>query len=101
MHQLVLQFAANSLREYDDLIALEQQLVEVLGESEVDGHDMGSDEANIFILTSDAQKTFRQIAPTLERTGHIAAVTAAYRRTDADEYNVLWPENSLRPFSVT
>jgi hypothetical protein len=59
MHHLVLQFAANPLRDYDELVALEEQLVAALGESEVDGHDMGSGEANIFIVTSDAQKTFR------------------------------------------
>jgi hypothetical protein len=59
MHQLVLQFATNSVRDYDDLVALERQLVAELGESEVDGHDMGSGEANIFILTADAQTTFR------------------------------------------
>ena len=93
MHQLVLQFAANSVRDYDDLVALEQQLVTELGESEVDGHDMGSGEANIFLLTVDAQKTFRQLVPVLERSGRLPTVTAAYRHTDEDRYHVLWPED--------
>jgi hypothetical protein len=100
MHQLVLQFAANSLRDYDDLVALEQQLAAELGGSEVDGHDMGSGEANIFILTADAQTTFRQLVPLLQRSGRLPEVTAAYRRTDEDRYHVLWPEDSSREFSV-
>ena len=99
-YQLVLQFAANIVTDYDALVAIEHQLVDALGENAVDGHDMGSGEANIFLPTSDPQKTFRQIAPLLERTGHMAAVTAAYRRNDEDQYHVLWPENSSRQFSV-
>ena len=103
MHQLVLQFAANSLRDYDDLVALEEQLIAEIGEigdSKVDGHDMGSGEANIFIITSDAQQAFRQLLPVLERTGRLPEVTAAYRDTDKERYHVLWPEDSQRPFSV-
>jgi hypothetical protein len=100
MHQLVLQFAANSLRDYDDLVALEQQLVAELGESEVDGHDMGSGEANIFILTADAKTTFRRLLPVLQRSGRLPEVTVAYRRTDENRYHVLWPEASSREFSV-
>jgi hypothetical protein len=100
MHQLVLQFGANTLRDYDGLVALEQELTRELGENAVDGHDMGSGEANIFILTPDPQKTFRQLIPVLERTGRMSALTAAYRHTDEDSYHILWPENSSRQFSV-
>jgi hypothetical protein len=99
-YQLVLQFAADSVTDYDTIVAIEHQLIDALGEDAVNGHDMGSGEANIFLPTSDPQKTFCHIAPTLERTGHLAAVTAAYRRTDEDEYHVLWPENSLQQFRV-
>ena len=99
-YQLVLQFAADTIADYDALVALEQQLSAALGDSEVDGHDMGSGEANIFILTSDPQKTFRQLAPVLENTGRMTAVTAAYRSADESSYHILWPENSSRQFSV-
>jgi hypothetical protein len=100
MYQLVLQFAANTISHYDALVALEQQISAALSESELDGHDMGSGEANIFILTSDPQQAFHQIVPVLERTGQMETLTAAYRRTDEDRYHVLWPENSSREFSV-
>ena len=99
-YQLVLQFGADAISNYDALIAIESQLIAALGEAAMDGHDMGSGEANIFLSTSDPQTTFRQIAPLLERTGFMAVITAAYRRTDEDEYHVLWPQNSSRQFSV-
>ena len=100
MQQLVLQFAASSLRDYDDLVALERHLAAELGESKVDGHDMGSGEANIFIITSDAQKTFRELVPVLQRVGRLPEVTAAYRHTDENRYQVLWPQDSSREFRV-
>jgi hypothetical protein len=99
-YQLVLQFAADAISDYGALIAIENQLIAALGEAAVDGHDMGSGEANIFLSTSDPQETFRQVAPLLERTGKMEAVAAAYRGTDEDLYHVLWPEGSQRQFSV-
>jgi hypothetical protein len=99
-YQLVLQFAAGTVADYDALVAVEHQLIAALGEDAVDEYDMGAGEANIFILTSDPEKTFRQVASALEDTGYMAAVTAAYRRVSEDRYHVLWPENSTRQFSV-
>ena len=99
-YQLVLQFAADTIADYDALVAIEHQLMDTLAEGSVDGHDMGSGEANIFILTSDPQNTFRQLVPVLERAGRMPAVTAAYRSTDEDDYHILWPENSSRQFRV-
>jgi len=98
--QLILQFAANTLADYDALVALENQLIDTLGENTVDGHDMGFGEANIFILTPDPRKTFDLVAPVLERTGDISDVTAAFRSADEDRYHILWPEDSSRQLSV-
>jgi hypothetical protein len=42
-YQLVLQWPASSLDDYDALIAAENKLIESLSKThEVDGHDMGS-----------------------------------------------------------
>ena len=51
-HQLVLQFQAESVQEFDELVVLEDLLVEKLPlDSEVDGHYFGSGECNIFIYS--------------------------------------------------
>ena len=61
-YQLVLQFCGDSLQDLDELIALEDELIEQLGDSaDVDGHDVGSGETNIFIFTSDPKQTFERI----------------------------------------
>lgn len=99
-YQLVLQFPADTLADYDALVVLEQHLIATLGEAAVDGHDMGAGEANIFIATSNPQETFARLLPRLESCGRIAALTAAYRRTDDDRYHILWPKNHPLPFAV-
>ena len=53
-YQLTLQFRGDSLGDYDAMVALEDELTEQVGDSaEVDGHDCGSGETNIFIFTPD------------------------------------------------
>lgn len=101
-YQLVLQFRGDSLPSYDAMIALEDELIEQLGDSaDVDGHDCGSGETNIFILTTDPAATFQRVSLVLERSQHLSAVTAACRKLDDERYIVIWPEGSSRQFSVT
>ena len=52
-YSLVLQWAPSSTLDYDRLIEIEDDLTERLPECMVDGHDLGSDEMNIFIFTDD------------------------------------------------
>src|SRR6266699_2489706 len=65
--QLVLQFSGDSLADYDAMVALENELIAELGDTaDVDGHDFGSGEVNIFIITTDPARTFRQSRAVLE-----------------------------------
>jgi len=49
--QVVLQFSASSAADFDELVALEDQVSAALGEcASVDGHDFGSGEFNVFLL---------------------------------------------------
>ena len=101
-YQLVLQFRGDSLEDLDATVALEDELIEELGElADVDGHDVGSGETNIFILTTEPVKTFQRIKPVLERRKQLQAVTAAYRHVDGEQYDVIWPKGSGKKFSVT
>jgi hypothetical protein len=100
-YQLVLQFRGDSLADYDQMIAVEDHLTEALGDSaDVDGHDVGSGETNIFIFTTDPAGTFRQARPVLERMDRLQAVTAAFRDVEGDQYTVIWPEGTTREFTV-
>ena len=101
-YQLVLQFRGDAFADYDAMVALENRLIEDLGHSaEVDGHDCGSGESNIFIFTSDPSATFWRVRQTLQQEGRLQAVTAAYREVENEHFTVLWPEGSQADFRVT
>jgi hypothetical protein len=100
-YQLVLQFRGDTPQDLDETIALEDELIAVLGDSaDVDGHDVGSGETNIFILTSDPVRTFQKAKPVLEQRKSLQEVTAAYRLVDGEDYTVIWPEGSQRKFVI-
>src|SRR5436190_22804080 len=89
-YQLVLQFRGDSLDDFDAMVALEEELREELGDSaDVDGHDVGSGETNIFIFTSDPAATFRRARPALERRQQLQSVTVAYREVEGEQFTVI------------
>ena len=90
--QVVLQWPASSVNDFDRIIAVEDLLTEKLTElSEVDGHDFGSDQADIFVHTDDPHRTFNEIRTILSGHGLWPDARIAYRRLDGTEYSMLWP----------
>jgi hypothetical protein len=99
-YKLVLQWSGSSLKDYDEMIAMENKLIENLSMgSEVDGHDAGSGEINIFILTDDPELTFSEAKAILGNSDRWLSVRAAYREIPEDHYTLLWPED-LTDFDV-
>jgi hypothetical protein len=100
-YQLALQFPANSITNYDEMIALEDELIERLGSSaKVDGHDCGSGEMNIFIHTDDPKKVFEAIRPVVAKRKLIENCVAAYRERTGEEYAVVWPIGFTKQFRI-
>lgn len=100
-YQLVLQFPADSRSDDDAAYALEEELAEVLGEAaDVDGHNAGETQTNVFLLTSDPAATFKLVKPVLQRHEQLEWVTAAYREQHGDNYIVLWPEDWTQQFTM-
>ena len=99
-YQLVLQWSDQSVT-YDELISIEEALIEKLSKKhEVDGHDSGSGEVNIFILTNDPRNAFNEVRSILrEPTTFWRELRAASRHIEGDDYTILWPEG-LRSFKV-
>jgi hypothetical protein len=99
--QLVIQFHADTVADLDALIRLEDNLSEHLGTSaEVDGHDIGTTERNIFVLTDSPVDTFEQVQPLLRTKGILGAATVAYRTVNGSHYTVLWPQLFTGEFRV-
>ncbi len=98
-YQLILQFPASSAGEYDSLVQIEDLLIDQLTAEEIDGHDAGSGEFNIFILTSDPQESFARLKAILGNKPVWAQARVAYRELHAEQYTTLWPAN-LTEFKV-
>jgi len=100
-YQLVLQFQAESMKDFDELVVLEDLLIENLPpHSEVDFHDFGSGEFNIFILTDQPTESFRAAEQTITHYRPQHRLKAAYRELSQDNFVILWPP-TLQGFKVT
>jgi hypothetical protein len=91
-YQLVIQFQATSMMDFDRVVAFEDALAdELVGPDVVDGHDFGSDEFNIFILTDHPAATFDQAMKAVRRARLPQSVRVAYRNITGEDYVILWP----------
>jgi hypothetical protein len=98
---LVLQWSGESEADYDALLTMEGILESTLDGTNgfVDGHDIGSGELNIFIHTDRPSDAFANAAQSLGTNPHWSQVRAAFRPTEGDRYEILWPNSPTR-FSV-
>ena len=100
-YQLILQFQGDSVSDFDDLLLLEEQLIEELGDSaEVDGHDVGSGEINILIIAATPTETFERARLVLQKLGLLGGVMAAYRPVAGEHFTPVWPADSSTSFTV-
>jgi hypothetical protein len=92
-YQLVLQLPASSIKDYDAMIELEETIMRSLGNfGRVDGHDAGSGEMNIFILTDHPKLAFERVKQVLGTEDFMPDLKVAYRETGQDEFTILHPE---------
>ena len=99
-YQLVIQFPEILFQEIDKIAALEDRLEQSLINAEVDGHDIGSGECNIFIHTNYPETTLETVKNILEEQNfNTEHVKIAYREIRTDQYINLWPDN-LKEFSI-
>ena len=100
-YQLVLQFRATTIEDFDKLIDLEDSLIKALGRShDVDGHDFGTGEMNIFVFTENPQAAFG-LSKEVLRDDDLRNLKAAFRQVGTDDYQSIWPEGASEPFSVS
>lgn len=99
-YQLVLQFPIAENFDFDALIELETKLTFELGsEHDVDGHDLGSGEMNIFIHTNNPNNAFAKVNALL--SGQLASsLKAAYRIVGTDQFIWLHPAANEEAFHV-
>ncbi len=98
-YQLVIQFAEELFE--DEIAYMEDKLDELIVDAEVDGHDIGSGEINIFIHTTNPVDTFKVVKNVLENESiNFEYVKIAYREIFGKNYIILWPKDCTK-FKVT
>ncbi len=102
-YQLVIQFIldGDDGALLDEVLALEDDLIEHLDPAlvDVDGHDAGSGETNLFLFTNEPAAAFAQIKPIMIAHSLLDRGAAAYRPTDGEDFVPIWPEG-LQEFEI-
>ncbi|CAM4428829.1 MAG: hypothetical protein LEGION0403_FIIPPAGN_02738 [Legionella sp.] len=94
--QLVIQLPESQCNDIDLIADIEDKLDDYLIDAEVDGHDIGSEEVNIFIHTNAPDATLKQVKYILEEERFdLSYVKIAYRKIGSEKYVPLWPENLI------
>ena len=95
-----MQFSADSLKDYDAMIELENNIISGLGNlGEVDGHDMGAGEMNIFVRTNHPKLAFEKIKEIPEIVEFMPDLKAAYRDVGTDIFTIVYPPG-LKHFMI-
>jgi len=99
-YQLVVQIKPATSADLNRLVNWENALIEYLATTaEVDGHDLGDGEFNMFIYTDDPSGTFRRIQSLPDTRRLSASMAAAYRSVDGGDYIIIWPPD-LKRFDI-
>jgi hypothetical protein len=100
-NQVVIRWLASSLTDYDEMVGIEDLLIDKLSsQSEVDGHDFGSGETNIFLYMTDPFKTLEDLRSILSEHKAWQVARIAYRKMDETKYRMLWPPGD-KPFHIS
>lgn len=98
--ELVLQVPATSIKNYDALIEWEDSITTGLGSlGEVDGHDLGAGEMNIFVRTDNPELAFDRIKALIATKNFMPELKAAYRPVGKDDFTVIYPD-TLDRFAI-
>ncbi len=99
-YQLVLQFQGGHIDDFEELVHLEDTLIANLEERHrVEGHDFGDDTMNVYIRTDAPEAAFDKIKEVLHHT-LLDKTRAAWRRSGATDFTVIWPEKNDGRFEV-
>ena len=80
---------------------MEDQIIKALdGQAKVDGHDIGSNEMNIFINSSDHKHILKLCIPIINNLGLLNLFSSGYRKYKSNSYVRIWPEDDNSEFKI-
>jgi hypothetical protein len=90
--ELMLQLPACSIKDCNTFIELENYIIAGLGNlGEVDGHDMGVGEINIFVHTDRPKLAFERIRSLVGTNDFMPELKAAFRDVGKDDFTIVYP----------
>jgi hypothetical protein len=96
-YQLVFQLPGSSETDFGEMIGLEEELRSAIGDlGDVDGHDIGQGEMNVFVLTRSPIRVFEMVRSLPSVARAMPRLRVAFRPLDGDEYEVLHPPGPYR-----
>jgi len=89
--QIVIRFSASSLDDFDRLVALEDPLIaKFKGNHDVDGHDFGQGEFNIFILTQNPENLVEELLNDTSLRITELALSISQRGLKSEDIQIVW-----------
>jgi hypothetical protein len=100
-HQLVLQFRGDARDRFDQVPDAVKRLAATLDDtSRLDGDDIGTHGANLFIFTDNPQKVLADASDIFPGVQSSKGFSAAYRQVSSERFQVIWPLDSPTAFSL-
>jgi hypothetical protein len=79
------------------MLRWEEEMIKGLGDfGEVDGHDMGAGEMNIFVLTDQPQAAFDRIKVLIGAEEFMRELKVAYREIGKSQFTIIHPPGLTR-----
>ena len=96
-YQLVFQLRGSSQLDFEEMIGLERELRSAVGDlGDVDGHDMGQGELNIFVHTASPIRLVESVRSLPAVARALPRLKVAFRPLDGEDYEVLYPPGLYR-----
>lgn len=94
-HRLILRVIESDLRDFDSLIQLEEALSENLQEiAQVDGHDIGQGEINLYIYCATPEPTLERMKALLEQS-RISRAQVFSQMDSTNEPKLIWESGTF------
>lgn len=89
--QITIKFEASTLDDFDEKIIWETKLIELLGDRhEVDGHDFGEGEMNIYVHSEAPKQAFELIKSSSLWNPEASCIEVTYRSINSEISKLLW-----------
>jgi hypothetical protein len=93
-YTLALAFHGRAVEELDELLEVGDAIYEMLADGEeMDGHEMAAHARLLFVLTADADATFRRLQPFLRNARLLDEMSATAAPLAGGPAVALWPSD--------